>query len=234
MNCVIIDDEPKAIAVLQRYVEKITDLDLSGAFDNPLEAMQFLKSHKPGCLFLDINMPDIDGLQLSRFFENIPIVFTTAYPQFALESYEVNAVDYLLKPIALPRFLKAVDKIRTAINAANLPPETPHPETIFIKSSTKTYRILINEIIYLETLGNNIIFHTYNMEVSSRFTVAELFNILPKGKFIRIHKSFIASKKEIQIIESHQVTTQSGFRLPIGAAYRKDLRHLIELLKRSH
>ena len=95
MKCVIIDDEPKAIEILERYVKKIADLEMLAAFDRPLEALSFLKSNRPDCLFLDINMPDLNGLQLSSLLENMPVIFTTAYPQYALESYEVCAIDYL-------------------------------------------------------------------------------------------------------------------------------------------
>lgn len=228
MKCVIIDDEPKAIELLERYVNKIADLEMLAAFDRPLEALSFLKSNRPDCLFLDINMPDLNGLQLSSLLENMPVIFTTAYPQYALESYEVYAIDYLLKPIAFARFLKAVEKLRSTLKAndSSIRELDDVGSTILIKSGTKIYRVPIDEIDYLETLGNYIIFHTAGINISARLTVNGLTEILPMNKFVRLHKSFIVAKNKILVIESHQVTTKSGAVLPIGAAYRNSFKDI--------
>jgi two-component system LytT family response regulator len=167
-------------------------------------------------------MPDLNGLRLSSLLENMPVIFTTAYPQYALESYEVHAIDYLLKPIALPRFLKAVEKVRSMIKANDLIIRALDDagSIILVKSGTKTYRVPIDEIDYLETRGNYIIFHTADINISARLTVNGLSEILPMNKFIRLHKSFIVAKNKILVTENHQVTTRSGSVLPIGAAYR--------------
>jgi two-component system LytT family response regulator len=228
MKCVIIDDEPKAIEILERYVKKIADLEMLAAFDRPLEALSFLKSNRPDCLFLDINMPDLNGLQLSSLLENMPVIFTTAYPQYALESYEVCAIDYLLKPIAFARFLKAVEKLRSTLKANDSSIRALHDagSTILIKSGTKIYRVPIDDIDYLETLGNYIIFHTVGINISARLTVNGLTEILPMNKFVRLHKSFIVAKNKILVIESHQVTTKSGAVLPIGATYRNGFKDI--------
>jgi len=228
MKCVIIDDEPKAIEILERYVKKIADLEMLAAFDRPLEALSFLKSNRPDCLFLDINMPDLNGLQLSSLLENMPVIFTTAYPQYALESYEVYAIDYLLKPIAFARFLKTVEKLRSTLKAndSSIRALDDAGSTILVKSGTKTYRVPIDEIDYLETLGNYIIFHTAGINISARLTVNGLTEILPMNKFVRLHKSFIVAKNKILVIESHQVTTKSGAVLPIGAAYRNGFKDI--------
>jgi two-component system LytT family response regulator len=226
MKCVIIDDEPKAIEILERYVKKTAGLEMLATFDRPLEALSFLKNNRPDCVFLDINMPHLNGLQLSRLLGNVPVIFTTAYPQFALDSYEVSAIDYLLKPIALPRFLKAVAKLRSVIKANDLIIHATEDSdrVILVKSGTKTYRVQIDKIDYLETLGNYIIFHTEGINIRSRLTVNGLSEILPIDKFVRLHKSFIVAKNQIFAIESHQVTTKSGAVLPIGAAYRNNLK----------
>jgi len=228
MKCVIIDDEPKAIEILERYVNKIPDLDMLAAFDRPLEAMAFLKMNRPDCLFLDINMPDMNGLQISGLLKNVPIIFTTAYPQYALQSYEICAIDYLLKPIALPRFLKAVEKLRSAIKASESLDRATNDasDLISVRSGRKTYRIRIDEIDYLETLGNYIIFHTADGNISVRLTVSGLSELLPMDQFVRLHKSFLVAKNKIFAVESHQITTKSGAVLPVGAVYRSDFKDI--------
>lgn len=224
MKCVIIDDEPKAIEIIARYVEKLPELRLLATFDRPLEALTWLKNNRPDCIFLDINMPDLNGLQLSTLVGDIPIVFTTAYPQYALESYEVSAADYLLKPISFPRFLKAVEKVK----ALSKPDEQVGNVTVSIKSGTKIYLMALNEIDHLETFGNDIIFHTKDQKIVSRLTIKSLEGLLPMQQFVQIHKSFLVPKDKFKIIENHQVTTKAGARLPIGAAYREKMVALIK------
>lgn len=218
MKCIIVDDEPKAIAILERYVAKIPELELLGIFDQPLEAAAFLKRNHPDCVFLDINMPDATGLQLSRFIQDIPVVFTTAYPEYALESYEVSAVDYLVKPISFARFLVAFEKLRN-----RRPKNQQEPVLISIKSGTKTYRIAAGELDYVETRGNNVVFHIKGGNLTARMTVNEVL-VIPG--LIRIHKSFIVPKDKVLIVEGHQVTTMGGAKLPIGLTYRDQLGQL--------
>lgn len=218
MTCIIIDDEPKAIAVLTRYLDKVPELELLATFDRPLEGLAFLKKNTPDCIFLDINMPDINGLELTRFLQKTLVIFTTAYPQYALESYDVNAVDYLLKPISFTRFLKGVEKLLECQQQ-----RITKPVVLTIKSSTKTYRIQAGDIDYLESQGNNIIFHTTSENITARMTIAEVMTI---PDMVRIHKSFLVPKEKIHVIESHQVTTKSGAKLPIGAVYREQLKIL--------
>jgi two-component system LytT family response regulator len=220
MNCVIIDDEPRAIAVLARYVEKTEGLNLMASFDRPTEALAFLQANRPDCVFLDIQMPDLNGLQLSSLLKNVPVIFTTAYPEYALESYEASATDYLLKPIALHRFLRAVDKVRGQKTEKPVPEE----EFVLLKSGSKTHRVLIAEIDYLETLGNNVLFHTLNQVIQSRLTISQLSAILPMERFLQVHKSFIVANSRIAVLESHQVTTKNKATLPIGARYRRGLK----------
>lgn len=220
MKCVIVDDEPRAIAVLERYVKKTEGLELLASFDRPLEALSFLKNNHPDCIFLDINMPDLNGLQFSELLKNASIIFTTAYPEYALESYELNAVDYLLKPIAFPRFLKAVEKIRKSEDVTY---GIKTDEVILIKNGTKTYHLLADEIIHLESQGNNILFHTINGIIITRMTITKVLELLPINRFLRIHKSFLVHVRQISIIESHQITTKNKVKLPIGANYRSNL-----------
>lgn len=218
MKCIIIDDEPRAIEILARYIARLPELELTASFDRPLEALSFLKVNPPDCIFLDINMPDIDGLQLARFTNRSQIIFTTAYPEHALESYEVNAVDYLLKPVSFDRFLKAIDKLE---KQAQLP--QTQAQTLAIKSGTRIYRINYDEIEYIETQGNNVIIHTPKENITARMTVSEVLAI---PNLVRIHKSFLVPKDKIHIIETHQVVTKSGAKLPIGAVFRNQLDHL--------
>lgn len=225
MTCIIIDDEPHAIAILQRYVEKTDGFELLSSFERPTAVISFLRDHRPDCIFMDVNMPDLDGLQLSRLVRDVPVIFTTAYPQYALESYEVNAADYLLKPIAYPRFLKAVEKVRGLVTRSVA---EENGEVIAVKSEGKIYRVKIEDIQYLEKQGNNMVINTDSDKVVSRMTIDEALALLPQKQFIRLHRSFIVACNKIKIVEGHQVTTNTGSKIPVGSAHRDDLKKIVK------
>lgn len=231
MKCIIIDDEPLALDLIKSYVEKTPLLDLEATFTNPFKALSFLIDHEIDLIFLDINMPELSGLQLLNSLSKKPlVVFTTAYPEFGAESYNYDAVDYLLKPINYVRFLKSVTKAlesfkgkpneqnsAAAINSQN---ETNKENHILIKSSSKLHKIDLNEILYIEGAGNYWSFQLKDRKILSLFTFNEILTLLPEEEFIRIHKSFIVPKSKISVIEKHQVTI-NGKTLPIGLTYRE-------------
>src|ERR1035437_7589338 len=158
MNCIAIDDEPKALEVIERYCQKIDFICLKASFREPVKAIEYLNQEKIDLVFLDINMPDINGLQLIATLALKPmIIFTTAYSNYAVESYDLNAIDYLLKPITFERFLAAANKAHTLFmmkNKTGVKNETP--ETVFIKSGSQTHHLKISDILYLEKDGNYI------------------------------------------------------------------------------
>jgi len=223
MTCIAIDDEPKALEVIERYCQKIGSVSLKATFREPLKAIEFLNREKIDLIFLDINMPDINGMQLLQTLSPRPlIIFTTAYSQYAVESYELNAVDYLLKPATFERFLMAINKAVAALASKNT---TGMNEDIavLIKSGPQTYRVKVSEILYLEKNGNYITVHLKDGNVLIRENMADIFDLLPAADFIRVHKSYVVGIRHISMIEVHQLIV-NGEKIPIGSTYRDPLR----------
>lgn len=231
MKCIVIDDEPLALDLIKSYVLKTPMLKLEGSFTNPFKALSFLIDNEVDLIFLDINMPELSGLQLLNSLSKKPLViFTTAYPEFGAESYNYDAVDYLLKPINYVRFLKSVTKaleyfksINPEISTGsvlNVVNESNKEHHILIKSSTKIHKIAIDDILYIEGAGNYCSFQLKEKKILSLFTFNEIFELVSVAEFVRIHKSFIVPKSKITVIEKHQVTI-NGKVLPIGLTYRE-------------
>jgi DNA-binding LytR/AlgR family response regulator len=226
MKCTVIDDEPYALDLMRGYVAKTPFLELTECFSNPFKALSFLTSTRVDLIFLDINMPEVTGIQLIKSLPTPPkVIFTTAYPEFAAESYEYNAIDYLLKPVRYERFLKAVNKAAEFLNqnGLSLPAAEVADERladIVIKSGTRFIKIDPNEILYVEGAGNYMIFHTAGQKIMALLTMQEVIESLPADLFIRIHKSFIVSLKHIDMIENHDVRIH-GIDLPIGNTYQE-------------
>lgn len=230
IRTLIIDDEPKAIEIIERYCLDVAEIDLKGTFRNPLEALKYLNNHSTDLIFLDINMPKLNGMDLLDLVETKPaVVFTTAYSEYALDSYEYDALDYLLKPISFRRFMKSIHKFKKQIEPTLEIPNEDAPKSdkiIYIKSGTQTHRLSIDDIIYLEKDGNYLIFHTQNRKILSRQNMKDIFEILNPDNFIRIHKSFVIAKKHIEIIETTQVIIASK-KLPIGRNYKDNVDRLL-------
>ncbi len=226
MNCCIIDDEPFALELIRGYVLKTPFLELSQCFSNPFKALSYLTANSTDLVFLDINMPELSGIQLLKSLPNPPrVIFTTAYPEFGAESYEYNAVDYLLKPVNYERFLKAVNKAAEALNQrkqgnAAVEAFAERRNDIVIKSGTQLIKINPEEILFVEGSGNYMTFHTTGKKIMSLLTMSEVLESLPADLFIRIHKSFVVSLKHIELIEKHDVYVQ-GKALPIGNTYHE-------------
>jgi two-component system, LytTR family, response regulator len=223
MTCIAIDDEPKALEVIERYCQKISLASLKATFREPLKAIEFLNRERVDLIFLDINMPDISGMQLLQTLSPRPlIIFTTAYSQYAVESYELNALDYLLKPITFERFLIAINKAAAALSSRN----TTGPDedaAVFIKSGPQTYRVKVSEILYLEKNGNYITIHGKDGNILIRENMGDIFDLVPAADFIRVHKSYVVGIRHISMIEVHQLIV-NGEKIPIGSTYRDSLR----------
>ncbi|MBL4623572.1 MAG: response regulator transcription factor [Flavobacteriales bacterium] len=227
VNCVIIDDEPAAIEVLADFTDRTPNLSLLNTFRDPLQALSFIRDTKVDLIFLDINMPELNGMELLKILINPPLViFTTAYTEYAIESYEKNAVDYLLKPVTFERFLIAVNKAQSRLTNNNTEViETPqtsneNEEIIYLKSGTKTHRIVLNDIRYLEKDGHYITFYVSDKKVVARLSMKDVFEVISKEKFIQVHKSYIVSISHIKTIERHQIKIEEAI-IPIGKTYRK-------------
>ncbi len=224
MTAIAIDDEPIALEVVRNHAEKVPFIDLQATFTNAFEAMDYLRQHPIDLLFLDIKMPDISGIEFFRSLSKKPLViFTTAYSEHAISGFELDAVDYLLKPFSLPRFLKACNKAQEWLQLRGANDEKR--DYLFVKTGYEQVRVLYDEIDYLEATGNYVNFVLGDRHVLSRMTITECEDLLPTDRFLRIHRSFITSIHKIQKIERHQVTV-NGSILPVGASYLVPLRQL--------
>ena len=224
VNCIIVDDEPASRDVLKNYIAETDILDLVAECKNALEANKILQSGCIELMFLDINMPKISGLQLLKSLTYPPkVIFTTAYSQYAIDGFELDALDYLLKPFSFERFLKAVNKYSLLADK-----ESSHEtRTIFLKSDKKLYRIPILDIVYLEAIGDyvKVVFGKQSIIVHSTFQ--ELLEQISYPNIIRIHRSFAMAVDKFQYIDGNQIIV-NGTSLPIGKAFRKDLMSAID------
>jgi len=230
MKCLILDDEPLAVDILRNYIGMVPGLECVGAFRKPLKALEFLQKNEVDLVFLDIQMPDLSGLQFLKSLPDPPlVVFTTAYSQYAAESYDYDAVDYLLKPIEFDRFLKAVHKAR-ALAAAPTKKTAAPGKSVLIKSGTKFYRTRWGDIRYVKGAGNYVAFVTKNREILSLMTMQNAADLLPGTIFVRIHKSYIVNIQHLDVVEEEQVRIGED-RIPIGDAYRDGFLRAIRPLK---
>lgn len=219
INCIVVDDEPKAREVIKRYIAKIDWLSFQAEFKNPVKALDYLQQNKTDLIFLDINMPGLNGVEFVRSMVEKPdIIFTTAYSDYALEGYENDVLDYLLKPIRFERFMKAMNKLRKKGSPAI------EPGHIIVKSGHRLHRIQLDDILYLEKEGNYLeIFRSDGNKILFRENMGNLFDIIPESDFIRVHKSFVVSKKKIKAVEANKVILQDNSNVPLGASFRDAL-----------
>lgn len=220
MNAIAIDDEPKALDIMRTFSEKVPFLSLNATFQDAFEALDYLQKEPVDLLFLDIKMPDISGLEFLKILSNPPLViFTTAYSEHAVQSYDFDAIDYLLKPFALARFLKACSKAHDTFKQrlSGVVPAPTH-ESIFVKNGYEQIRVLLDDILYLEAGGNYVVFVTKMQKIASRMTMGEAEKLLPHHRFIRIHRSYIVDKDKIERFDRYEVCL-NGHLIPIGTNY---------------
>ena len=216
ITCIAIDDEPKALEIIRNHVARVPFLSLAQTFLDPFEAVAFANDHPVDLVFLDINMPDIDGLQLTKSFSGKPlIIFTTAHSEYAIQSYEVAAVDYLLKPFDFARFLMAVTKAKTRLS----PQPIAGSDFFFVNTGSQKRRLVYNEICYIEGEGNYVKYVTKTESVLVRASIRETLAQLPESLFVQIHRSFIVSLQYIDKIEDNHVYIANKM-IPVGATWR--------------
>lgn len=226
MRCIIVDDEPLAIEGMILNIKQIDSLELVGSFSNALDAHKFLKENDIDLMFLDINMPNLTGLELAKIILNPPmIIFTTAYSEYAVESYEVAAVDYLTKPIRFQRFFQAVSKAeeqyklrkKTETSTSN-----QHlSEYILIKADRRTHRVAVNDIQYIEGLKDYVLVHTLNEKLAVAMNIKTIGTQLPESHFVRINKSFIVNLNHVNSFDNDFLKIDSK-ELPIGLVFREN------------
>ncbi|MTI89536.1 MAG: response regulator transcription factor [Balneolaceae bacterium] len=232
-SCFIIDDEPLAIEVIESHIEKLDSIEIKGTFQNAIKAFQALKDTPVDLLFLDIQMPRLSGIEFLKTLKNPPLViFTTAYREYALEGFELDVVDYLLKPISFERFLKAIDKVMSQRKA-------PSPEKIsngdsdseanylFVPVNKKYIKICLEEILYVESKRDYVLIKTESKEVKTNQTITYMEERLPSEDYLRVHRSFIVNLKKMEGW-SHTEVDLPGLQIPIGRTYKN---HTLKVLK---
>ncbi len=211
INCLIIDDEPLARKGLKEYIADASFLNLLGEFDNPLKATELLSTGEVQLIFLDIQMPKITGMDFFKSLQNAPqVIFTTAYPQYALDGFEVSALDYLVKPFSFERFLKGVMKAKEfyEVRQKNMNPAGGNdlkPDHFYIKSDSRLVKIFYDDILFVEALQNYVVIHTSDKKYITYLTFKSVEDYLPVDKFLKVHKSYIISAAKIDSIEGNEI-----------------------------
>lgn len=226
IKCVLVDDEPLAIKVLQNYFANFPDFEVIGTFNNSLEALDFVNNNTVDALFLDINMPMMTGFELISLLENKPkVVITTAFREFAAESYDLEVLDYLVKPIPLPRFIKCINKITTEYNLKNnIKTETVRTDShIFIKVDKKMMKINIDEILFIEGMKEYIKVVTPDKTYITHKSLTSQSEELPTDRFMRIHKSYTIALDKVKSIEGNRIQIHT-YTIPIGRNFSKEVK----------
>lgn len=220
MKAIAIDDEPIALEIIKAHAAKVPFLELKACFTNAFQALEYLQREPVDLIFLDIKMPDISGIDLLKTLSQKPLViFTTAYSEHAVTSFELDAVDYLLKPFSLSRFIKGCNKAFELYHFRNAATSNEH---LYIKTGYEQVKVLFSDILYLEASGNYVTFVLKDKTVLSRMTFAEAASLLPPGKFVRVHRSYIVSINKIDKAEKHQVTIHNKI-VPVSESYAAEL-----------
>lgn len=220
MKAIAIDDEPIALEIIKAHAAKVPFLELKAEFTDAFKALEYLQKENVDLLFLDIKMPDISGIDFFNSLSRRPLViFTTAYSEHAVTSFELDAVDYLLKPFSLSRFIKSCNKAFELFNFRNGAVATDH---LYVKTGYEQQKIFYADILYLEATGNYVTFVLNDKNILSRSTIAEVATLLPSDKFIRVHRSYLVSVSKIEKVEKHQVTINK-LKIPVSEAYSQNL-----------
>jgi DNA-binding LytR/AlgR family response regulator len=243
LHCLIADDEPLAHTLLENYIGRLKTLSVAGHAYNAFEVLDFLSENTVDILFLDINMPDLSGLEMLKTLSNPPIVIlTTAYSEHSLEAFDLGVMDYLLKPIKFERFLKAVNRIIDLKKPTHTPSIMPTfssenvekidktektTDFIFIKDGTTNYKINFNDLLYIQAYGNFAKIHTTQHNIVASMTMKQLEQELPGPSFMRVHKSYIVNVKKVSKIEGNRLYVDK-VELPIGAVYKLALDKLMK------
>lgn len=230
INCLIIDDEPLAINVIKNYLEPIENFEVINTFSNPIEGLNFLKNNNVDVIFLDINMPVLDGINFIKSLENPPLlIITSAYSQFAIETYELDVLDYLVKPIEFPRLMKALNKASKRLeNKNNIPQEiSPESPFIFVKIDKKRMKkIFFNEILVIESLKDYLKINTLTGKYIIHSTLSDFTDLLPERNFLRIHRSYTIAIDKIDAVEGNSIEIE-GLRYVIGRSYMEHVKQRI-------
>lgn len=231
INVITVDDEPLALEVLETYISKLPNLNLVAKCNNAIEAFQALNTHQVDLMFLDIQMPQITGIDFLKTLANPPkVVFTTAYSEYAVDGYELNVVDYLLKPISFERFVKAIDKVilssKADQNKVTVAAPAEKADYIFVKADKKLVKVRFEEIFYIEGLKDYVILHTPNGRIVTLQTMKSLERKLSDDSFMRVHRSYIINLNHIDALDGNSVLIKKKM-LPVGKNYKETLLEVV-------
>lgn len=225
MKAIAVDDEPIALEIVRSLASKVPFLELKAEFTDAFKALEYLQKESIDLIFLDIKMPDISGIEFFNSLSKKPLlIFTTAYSEHAVTSFEMDAVDYLLKPFSLARFIKACNKAYELYNFRNAAATSDH---LYAKTGYEQIKVMYDDILYLEASVNYVTFSLKDKNVLSRSTFIEAINLLPADKFVRVHRSYFVAVNKIEKVERHQVTVKNK-KIPVSEAYMQDISAVIK------
>ncbi len=225
MKAIAVDDEPIALDVVRSHASKVPFLELKAEFTDAFQALEYLQKENIDLIFLDIKMPDISGIEFFNSLSKKPLlIFTTAYSEHAITSFEMDAIDYLLKPFSLARFLKACNKAYELYNFRNSTSTTDH---LYLKTGYEQVKVMYDDILYLEATGNYVTFVLSDKKILARSTFAEAIHWLPQQKFVRTHRSYLVALNKINKVERHQVTI-GNVEVPVSEAYVSQLQLMLK------
>lgn len=230
IKCIAIDDEPLALDIIKDYCSKVPYIDLVKTFDNAVHSIDFIRENKLDLMFLDIQMDELTGIQLLNVLKQRPyVIFTTAYPNYALQGFELDVADYLLKPISFERFIKAVDKVYEKVQLEYLK-QTPHADSesvsgtkddyFFVKTEFHFEKVLLKDILYIEGMGDYLRIVTPHKRIMSLLNFKKVEDLIPQSNFCRVHKSFIVALDKIESIERNRIKIADKI-IPISETYKK-------------
>ena len=232
LKCVAIDDEPLALNVIADYIDKIPNVELQGRFTNSLEAIQFIDGNEVDLIFIDIEMPDMSGFDLIGKLKKKPlIIFTTAFSEYAVEGFKIDAIDYLLKPIDYPDFLKSVKKATEYLSLKNEKNTLvqSNKDFLFIKSEYKVIRVNFDDIIYIQGMSEYVKIHRVNSRpIMTLLSMKSLEAQLPAAKFMRVHKSYIVNLFKVNMIERNEIVYEDGTLIPISQQYKANFQRFVD------
>jgi DNA-binding LytR/AlgR family response regulator len=239
MNCIAVDDEVLALKKIKRYAEKIDYLNLLGTFDNALSTFSFLRENNIDLIFLDIQMDEFTGIQLLETLKDPPyVILTTAFDEYALKAYELDVMDYLLKPIPFERFVKAVEKVYARflkdkhshtrnLQIENKDQQREKPEYTFVKSGNKTVKMYFNKILYIEGMRDYLQIHTEDSKIMTLLNFKKIQDLLDSEKFVRVHKSYIVAIDKIDYIENNAIKIRDKL-IPVSSSYKIAFNNLLK------
>ncbi len=238
IKCIAIDDEPLALYVIKEHVERLSFLELVATCSSAIEAMTILSEQEIDLIFLDIQMPELSGIEFIKSLSHKPaVIFTTTYPDFALQSYELDATDYLLKPISFERFVKAVNKLVKTPSSSNSAPtiientsKNFDNEYIFVKTDYKNVKIYLKDVLYVEGLKEYVVFHLEDEKIISLLKMKTIEEQLPSDQFVRVHRSYIVSLSKIDFTERNRIQINDQW-IPIGMSYKAEFDKIINAKK---